>query len=76
MARAAALRHGLAEADHEGFAAWRNANPAHAEAVQRLEGSLGAVALPSVSDAHREAARRLLDAPRVAGARTTGPPRV
>jgi len=58
------LRSGMAsQADHEGFAAWRNANPAHAEAVQRLEGSLGAVALPSVSDAHREAARRLLDAP-------------
>ncbi|QCX50971.1 DUF4880 domain-containing protein [Ralstonia pseudosolanacearum] len=58
------LRSGMAsEADRQRFAAWREASPAHAEAVRRLEGGLGAVALPMVPMPHRQAARRLLDAP-------------
>ncbi|QUP55707.1 DUF4880 domain-containing protein (plasmid) [Ralstonia syzygii] len=56
------LRSGMAsEADRQRFAAWREADPAHAEAVRRLEGGLGAVALPPVPMPHRQAARRLLD---------------
>ncbi len=58
------LRSGMAsEADRQRFAAWREASPAHAEAVRRLEGGLGAVALPHVPMPHRQAARRLLDTP-------------
>ncbi|MDB0572747.1 FecR family protein [Ralstonia solanacearum] len=57
------LRSGMAsEADRQRFAAWREASPAHADAVRRLEGGLGSVTLPSVPMPHRQAVRRLLDA--------------
>ena len=54
---------GASEADRQRFAAWQEADPAHAAAVLRLEGNLGSVALPPVSGPHRQAARHLLDAP-------------
>ncbi|ATG22188.1 iron dicitrate transport regulator FecR [Ralstonia pickettii] len=57
------LRSGTAsEADRQRFAAWQEADPAHAAAVQRLQGALGSVALPPLADPHRRVARRLLDA--------------
>lgn len=58
------LRSGTAsEMERQRFAAWQEADPAHAAAVQRLQGALGSMALPSVAEPHRRAARRLLDAP-------------
>ncbi|WP_439893271.1 FecR domain-containing protein (plasmid) [Ralstonia sp. 25C] len=58
------LRSGLAsDTDHQRFAAWQEADPAHAAAVQRLQGGLGSLRLPSVSAPHRQAARHLLDTP-------------
>ncbi|CAJ0692756.1 DUF4880 domain-containing protein [Ralstonia wenshanensis] len=59
------LRSGLAsDADRQRFAAWQEADPAHASAVKRLQGGLGSVSLPPVSAPHRQATRHLLDTPR------------
>ncbi|KHK49835.1 iron dicitrate transport regulator FecR [Ralstonia sp. A12] len=58
------LRSGLAsDADRQRFAAWQEADPAHAAAMRRLQGGLGSVSLPPVSTEHRHAARRLLESP-------------
>lgn len=56
------LRSGMAsEADRQRFEAWRAADPAHAEVMRRLEGGLGAVALPPLPAVQRQAARQMLE---------------